>query len=259
MLFRSRSLDNYNKKDSPILFKSSTDQFPSQIHLIRSSTDKLQKDDSMHPTVYNEKRGSIRTVSSETTISERSPFSEGINRGPGYPEKFDRIPHRDGTLLSPTKRKLRAEKPYGQFYQDAWQSKDNFRKSPTTADRWRARAMFFGDSGISSVGSNSTASITRSTDSENDAMERHESVSSVSRIDILNPINETETETNTLVKHVVTTVRKTSVTNETPHRDSSVPEANTTIDFVSNLSMRARRDDFINVLNNPSHYETSLV
>ena len=72
----------------------------------------------------------------------------------------------------------------------------NYRRPPsaTSDTRQRARAMFFGDSGISSVGSGSTTSISHSVEYDVDPRERRESVSSGTRAEVLNPIHESDKE-----------------------------------------------------------------
>lgn len=121
------------------------------------------------------------------------------------------------------------------------------------SNRQRARAMFVGDSGIDSVNS-STTSMTHSLELDGDgAKERRESVTghpSNTRVDILNPIDESETEVSESADGA---------------RDSkTTPARSTNVDFnmkkqvvLSKAKINGNR--MSDILSNSSLYESSLV
>ena len=254
----SQNFSKYKYKSVvPVGLVTASTHLPGQIHVIRTSRETLwDNSDGHRPVSPEELPFSISGGSSDDAeTSQRVLYSGEINRGQNPQGKNNGTTHRDSSLLSPTKHKTRTDKQS----HDTLQNRDNIRKSPspgpTTADRRRARTMFFGDSGISSVGSSSMASMTRSTESDVDPKERRESVSSISRVDILNPIHETDIEERNSVRHVVTATRKTSVTTATPYRRASV----TATAQVNVIATRTERNDMVDMFTNPDHYETSLV
>ena len=118
------------------------------------------------------------------------------------------------------------------------------RPSSANTDRQRARAIFFGDSGISSVGSASNASMMHSLESDIDSRERRESVSSVSnRVEILNPIRENDTESSSSGQQILS--------RGTPAKTASVS--------VNVQTTSSHREQLNDILRNPERYESSLV
>ncbi|KAK3745865.1 hypothetical protein QZH41_013223 [Actinostola sp. cb2023] len=106
-------------------------------------------------------------------------------------------------------------------------------------DRRRARTLFFGDSGISSVGSGSTTSMSHSLDLDTESKERKETAAN-----ILNPIKETEVEN----------PGNRSRTNRIDPGKTSTASVNIMLP-----SLRSRESTVIDVLTNSDLYEASVV
>lgn len=120
-------------------------------------------------------------------------------------------------------------------------------------NRQRARAMFVGDSGIESVGS--LNSMTHSVESEGEGCkERKESVTypSNARIDILNPIHESETEIPD--SSPVDSARNSGKPSPSSPNDDSNKKKQLVI---GNVKVNGSR--MTDILRNPDLYESSLV
>lgn len=121
-------------------------------------------------------------------------------------------------------------------------------------NRQRARALFVGDSGIESVGS--LNSMTHSVESEAEGgKERKESVTCLSnaRVEILNPIRESETEVSDSVP--VENVRNAE--KSSPPQTSSDDSNKKRQIVMSSVKLNGSR--MTDVLSNPDLYESSLV
>jgi len=125
--------------------------------------------------------------------------------------------------------------------------------SGSVFNRQRARAMFVGDSGIESVGS--LNSMTHSVESEMEGgKERKESVTypSNARIDILNPIHESETEvSDSSPANSARNLAKSSP--NSPNDDSNKKKQL----VIGNIKANGSR--MTDILRNPDLYESSLV
>lgn len=121
-------------------------------------------------------------------------------------------------------------------------------------NRQRARAIFFGDSGIDSVNS-STTSLTHSLESDVDGgKERKESVTCATnaRIDILNPIHESETEVSESVP--LDNLRNSGKTSpQSPNDDLNMKRQ------VVLSKVKANGSRLTDMLSNPDLFESSLV
>ena len=140
---------------------------------------------------------------------------------------------------------------------DVLQQRENLSRPAgvPVSNRQRARAMFFGDSGIDSVNS-STTSMTHSLESgDGDAnKERRESVTcpSNARIDILNPIHESDTEMSESI--MLDSARKSVKTSSQSTNDDLDVKKQV---FMSKVKVNGSR--MTDILSNPDIYESSLV
>ena len=126
------------------------------------------------------------------------------------------------------------------------QPRDSLNRTNSVAafNRQRARAIFVGDSGIDSVGSTSVTSMTHSLESETEGgKESRETApgSSNVRIDIMNPIHETESESSEAVQP-----------------SSGRPTCSSASQTVT-VDVKTTGSVIGNILSNPDLYESSLV
>ena len=137
---------------------------------------------------------------------------------------------------------------------EALQQRDSNRH--TVSNRQRARAIFVGDSGIDSVNS-STTSITHSLEFDGEGhKERKESLVGLNtaRIDILNPIHESETE---ISESVVMENSRNSASGPPP--STTTVDLNTTKQVQKNAEVKLHGNRMSRYLSNPDIYESSLV
>ena len=183
----------------------------------------------------------------ESTLAQSS--SDG--RSPGRPE--GRVAEREKSASSPRLERSDREVIYNGH--EVLQPRESLGRpaSVPVFNRQRARAMFVGDSGIESVGS--LNSITHSVESEVEGgKERKESVTypSNTRIDILNPIHESETELSDSAP--VDNPRNTAKSSPNSSNDDLNKKKQLVIGTVKVNGSR-----MTDILRNPDLYESSLV
>lgn len=140
---------------------------------------------------------------------------------------------------------------------EALQQRDSNRHAGVpVSNRQRARAIFVGDSGIDSVNS-STTSISHSLEFDGEGhKERKESLVGLNtaRIDILNPIHESETE----ISESVAVENSRNSASGPPHSTTTV-DLNTTKQVPKNAEVKFHGSRMSRYLSNPDLYESSLV
>lgn len=186
-------------------------------------------------------------IEGESTRAQSS--SDG--RSPGQTE--GRVAEREKSASPP--RLERAEKEVIYNGHEVLQQRESSSRpaSVPVFNRQRARAMFVGDSGIESVGS--LNSMTHSVESEMEGgKERKESVTypSNARIDILNPIHESETEVFDSSPADSAKILAKSSPNS-PNDDSNKKKQL----VIGNIKANGSR--MTDILRNPDLYESSLV
>lgn len=155
---------------------------------------------------------------------------------------------------------VRLERTNGQLASnghEALQQRDSNRHAGVpVSNRQRARAIFVGDSGIDSVNS-STTSISHSLEFDGEGhKERKESLAGLNtaRIDILNPIHESETE---ISESVAMENSRNSASRPPP--STTTEDLNTTKQVPKNAEVKLHGSRMSRYLSNPDLYESSLV
>ena len=177
--------------------------------------------------------------------------SSSSRQSPGQPE--GRAAEREKSASSPRLERTDREAIYNGH--EVLQQRENLSRpaSVPVFNRQRARAMFVGDSGIESVGS--LNSMTHSLESEVEgSKERKESVTypSNARIDILNPIHESETELSDSAP--ADSPRNLAKSSPSSSNDDSNKKKQLVI---GNIKVNGSR--MTDILRHPDLYESSLV
>ena len=183
----------------------------------------------------------------ESTLAQ----SSSGGRSPGQPE--DRVTEREKSASSPRLERSDREVIYNGHEVLQQRESSSRPASVPVFNRQRARAMFVGDSGIESVGS--LNSMTHSVESEVECgKERKESVTypSNARIDILNPIHESETEISD--SSPADSARNTAKSSSSSPNDDLNKKKQLVI---GNIKVNGSR--MTDILRNPDLYESSLV
>lgn len=236
------NLDQVNKDFRPDC--CGTDNYDSMFHRIGNCDDKsFQKQRGLslnEETSVNERDELIDNsrVRSKSDIGSVSTEASARSKRQGSPS-LPRLQRTDSSVIynghEPLQQKLsgnlHARRP----------------ASLPSPDRRRARAIFFGDSGISSVGSGSTTSMSHSLDLDIDSKERKENAAN-----ILNPIKETEVE-NPATRSILS--RMDSFSGTSPDKRTPV----TTSVNIMHPSKKSRENHVIDILSNSDLYESSVV
>lgn len=177
--------------------------------------------------------------------------SSSDGRSPGRPD--GRVAEREKSASSPRLERSDGEVIYNGH--EVLQQRESLGRPASVPmfNRQRARAMFVGDSGIESVGS--LNSMTHSVESEVEGgKERKESVTypSNARIDILNPIHESETELSDSAP--VDNARNTAKSSPNSPNDDLNKKKQLVIGTIKVNGSR-----MTDILRNPDLYESSLV
>ena len=215
---------------------------------------------SNHQAFQSPKVSSIHSVPNsfhDVSTAYGSEQIEGVStlddRGRSHGQTEARVAEREKSLSSPRLERSDREVIYNGH--EVLQQRESLSRpvSAPVFNRQRARAMFVGDSGIESVGS--LNSMTHSVESEVEGgKERKESVTypSNARIDILNPIHESETEISD----------SSPADNAGNTAKSSASSPNDDLNKKKQLvigTIKVNGSRMTDILRNPDLYESSLV